>query len=116
MHQKMRNKLSALLVALSLIGGGLAEGKQASKVRASSEGVVNINTASEQQLCLLPQIGPSKARAIIKYRMRKKFKGTWDLVRVKGIGRKTFSQLRPYLATQGETTLTTRPQVKKDKK
>ncbi len=114
MQQNMQTKLSAIIVALSLIlGGGLAEGKQAqTKVKSSSQGVVNINTATEGQLCLLPQIGPSKARSIIKYRTRHKFKGTWDLVRVKGIGRKTFRKLRPYIKTQGETTLKTRPTVK----
>ena len=33
------------------------------------------------------------------------FGATWDLTHVKGIGRKSFRWLRPYLAVQGETTL-----------
>jgi competence protein ComEA len=77
----------------------------------AAAGVVNLNTASEQQLQLLPRIGPAKARAIIKHRSRQKFKATSDLVQVKGIGRKTFRMLRPYLSVQGETTLASKPKL-----
>lgn len=71
----------------------------------STQGVVNINTATEDQLQFLPRIGPSKAKAIAKYRGKQKFKSTWDLVHVKGVGRKTYRLLRPFLVVQGETTL-----------
>jgi competence protein ComEA len=73
---------------------------------AAPAGVVNVNTATEAQLQLLPRIGPAKARAIVKHRSRAKFRNPWDLTRVKGIGRKSFRSLRPYVAVKGETTLT----------
>jgi comEA protein len=71
--------------------------------------VVNINTATPDQLRLLPRIGPSKAQAIITYRQKRPFRTTYDLVRVKGIGRRTYAKLRPYLTVKGPTTMKSRP-------
>jgi len=69
-------------------------------------GVVNINTAGETELGLLPGIGPSKAAAIITYRQRgRRFRRVEDLLRVRGIGRATFRRLRPMLTVDGPTTL-----------
>lgn len=73
----------------------------------SSEGVVNLNDATEEQLTLLPGIGPGKAKAIVAQRHGHPFRRTDDLTKVKGIGRKTFGRLRPYITTVGATTLTT---------
>jgi competence protein ComEA len=66
--------------------------------------VVNINTATAAELSLLPGVGPSKAAAIIKYRGKHKFGKVQDILRVKGIGRKTFKAMRPYLTVDGPTT------------
>lgn len=72
----------------------------------SAAGVVNINTATADQLGLLPGIGDTKARAIIEHRTRRPFARVDDIVAVRGIGRATLRRLRPYLAVRGETTLT----------
>ena len=69
-------------------------------------GVVNINTATVSELSFLPGVGPSKAQAIVKHRKAREFKKIEDIMRVKGIGRKSFRQMRPYLRIKGETTLT----------
>jgi competence protein ComEA len=70
-------------------------------------GVVNINTAGPVELERLPGIGPARAKAILELRARiTRFARLEDLLRVKGIGRATFRKLRPYLALEGETTLT----------
>jgi competence protein ComEA len=71
----------------------------------SSDGVVNLNDASEEELARLPGIGPGKARAIAEHRHAHPFRRTDDLTKVKGIGRKTFGRLRPYITTVGPTTL-----------
>lgn len=71
----------------------------------SPDGVVNLNDASEEELMRLPGIGPAKARAIAEHRQAHQFRRIDELVRVKGIGRKTFGRLRPYLTTVGPTTL-----------
>ncbi len=55
---------------------------------------VNLNTATQTQLEKLPRIGPSMAGRIIDYRERNgPFKSKQDLMRVRGIGEKTFAQL-----------------------
>jgi competence ComEA-like helix-hairpin-helix protein len=73
---------------------------------AAASGVVNLNTASSDELERLPGIGPSRARAILELRMRlKRFERIEDLLRVKGIGRATFRRLRPLVTLEGPTTL-----------
>jgi competence protein ComEA len=68
------------------------------------EGVVNINTASPEQLELLPGVGPAKARLIVEYREKHAFRTVEELARVKGIGPKTVRRLRPNLVVRGDTT------------
>ncbi len=71
----------------------------------STEGVVNLNDATEEQLAFLPGIGPGKAKAIADHRHAHPFRHVDELTKVKGIGRKTFGRLRPYITTVGPTTL-----------
>ena len=91
-----------------------ADGPRPAKPTASEQssvasGVVNLNTASAIELARLPGIGPSKAQAILSLRDRmKRFKRVEDIMRVKGIGRKTFRKLRSLLAIEGSTTLQAR--------
>jgi competence protein ComEA len=69
-------------------------------------GKLNLNTATEEQLLLLPSVGPAKADRIIAWRSKNGgFKRVADLRRVKGFGYKTFKRLEPYLDIKGETTL-----------
>jgi competence ComEA-like helix-hairpin-helix protein len=69
-------------------------------------GKVNLNTATEEQLRLLPTVGPAKAERIVTWRKKNGgFKRIADLRRVKGFGYKTFKRLEPYLDIKGETTL-----------
>lgn len=83
-------------------------GAAPSEARAGGA-VINLNEASEDQLVLLPGVGPSRATAIVNYRRRHPFKHVEDLQRIKGIGKKTFARLRPLLVLSGPTTLTARP-------
>jgi len=56
---------------------------------------ININTASVSELAVLHGIGPGKAKAIVDYRTANgSFAEVEDLVRVKGIGKKTLDKLR----------------------
>jgi comEA protein len=58
-------------------------------------GLISINGASQAELETLPGIGPSKAGAIISYRLANgPFLRIDDLVNVKGIGPKTLESLR----------------------
>jgi len=80
---------------------------------------VNINTASAAELQLLPRIGPAVAGRIVEFRdSHGAFKSIEELMRVRGVGEKTFELLKPYLATEGQTTLKEKvktPRAKKGK-
>lgn len=69
--------------------------------------VININTATQQELTSLAGIGPVKAEAIVKYRQEKGlFKDINGLVDVYGIGKKTLERLKGDISV-GETSSTT---------
>ena len=104
----------SLVAALALAAPVSAQRRQATPtdhtesapVAPSDAGVVNIQTASAEQLQLLPGIGPAKAAAIVSYRDTHPFHRVEDIMRVRGIGRATFRRLRPMLSVSGGTTMT----------
>ena len=68
-------------------------------------GVVNINTASAEELQLLPGIGRVRAQAILAERKKRtRFNRIEDLAAVKGVGESMLDTLRPYLILVGPTT------------
>lgn len=64
---------------------------------------VNPNTDSAASLMRLPNIGPSRAGAIVEYRRQfategiAAFESAADLQKIKGIGPKTVETIRPWL-------------------
>jgi len=83
-----------------------AAGPAPAKAAPALEGVVNLNTATEAELTLLPRVGEVVARRIIVFREQHgPFQRSEDLMNIQGIGEKTFNRLQPYLAVEGETTL-----------
>jgi len=64
-----------------------------------AQAMVNINTATKDELIALSGIGPAKAQAILDYRkLNGPFKSIDDLKNVKGIGAKRLEKLRPELS------------------
>ncbi|MCP4900243.1 MAG: helix-hairpin-helix domain-containing protein [bacterium] len=82
-----------------------------------SSGVVNVNTAGLDELQLLPRVGPSLAGRIVEFRKENgPFQSAEELLAVKGIGEKSFDQLKPFIATSGETTLSEKVRLPKTTK
>jgi competence protein ComEA len=68
-------------------------------------GVVNVNTASADELQLLPGIGAARADALVALRkQRGGFKSVEELKDVKGIGDAGLVKLRPFVRLEGKTT------------
>ena len=92
---------SALAFALALFLSTTA----AHAAGPSTSGVVNVNSATAEELALLPGVGPTKAQAIIRYRTEHgAFKRVEDLSEVKGIGDKALERMRPHVALDGKST------------
>lgn len=72
---------------------------------AKLTGVVNLNTATADELQLLPGIGAARAQAVIGLRkQRGGFKSVDELKDVKGIGDSALEKLRPFVRLDGKTT------------
>jgi competence protein ComEA len=69
------------------------------------EGQLNMNDATQTQWEMLPGIGPVTAERIVAYRSKRQFADPLHLMRIKGIGRKTYNKLKPFLTLNGPTTL-----------
>ena len=67
-------------------------------------GVVNINTASVDQIAQLPGIGASIAARIVERRVQKPFTDASEVMRVRGVGEKTFQRLAKFIVVSGKTT------------
>lgn len=68
---------------------------------ADNTGKIDLNTATLQQLQLLPGIGPTMAQRILDYRqMEGKFETIEQITNVSGIGEKTFEKLKDYITVE----------------
>ena len=87
----MKKLILALIMSLALAGTAVA--------------VVNINTASKEELTTIKGIGDKRAQEIIDYRKKNgDFKSVDELEKVPGIGPGTMKQIRSQVTVSGKTT------------
>ena len=68
---------------------------------SSQTKLMNINTASAQELAELPGIGDKKALAIVAYRDQRPFQNVDQLQDVKGIGPAILKKIAPLITAGG---------------
>jgi len=97
-------------VALTIIGvvflvfasWGIVSGAEEVKL----EGVLNINSASIDELQMLPTIDETIAKNIVYFREANgPFPMVDDLIKVNGMTDQHLEAIRPYVSTEGDSTL-----------
>lgn len=67
--------------------------------KATAGAVVNLNSATLEQLESLPGIGPRAAQRILEFRAKNGgFKKVEDLMKIQGIGERSFLKLKPLVS------------------
>lgn len=86
---------SGITVQAGIVGGEPSKGSDDGKPAGSGDGRININTASEAQLCEIPGIGATRAAAIAAYRdAHGGFKKPEDIMQVNGIKEGMFEKIK----------------------
>jgi len=99
--------IGVVALSLLLIGTSTAATEKAARKSSgvSVSGVVNVNTASREELQLLPGVGKVRAGAILETRKQQGgFKTVDDLKSVNGIGDSMLDRMRPHVTLKGKTT------------
>ncbi len=100
----MTSTLTRIAFVLSIALGPatlMAVGQDTTAKPAATPTAVNLNAATPEQLEALPGIGPRAAQRIVEFRTKNGgFKKVEDLMKIQGIGERSFLRLRP-LVTVG---------------
>ncbi|WP_305041569.1 ComEA family DNA-binding protein [Geoalkalibacter sp.] len=83
-----------LVLMIALGAGAPALAQSAAGQQVAQAALINVNTASAQELETLPGIGAVKAQKIVAHREAKRFTSVDDLLAVEGIGAATLERIR----------------------
>ena len=99
--RRLRDGEVVVVAAMRVAGASPAPTTPAMEDAGDGGGArININTASEAELDLLPGVGEVTARRIVDYREQNgPFRSVDDLVHVQGISTRTIEQLRDLVTT-----------------
>jgi competence protein ComEA len=88
--------------AVSIPVDSMKETKDSTKILSQKlKEKININTASAQELELIPGIGPVLSQRILKYRMDMgRFQNIEELKKIYGIGENKFEQIKEYVTVK----------------
>lgn len=86
---------SSRLAGEQEISAGLVGDVPGGAAETAGDGRININTASESELCQIPGVGATRAAAIISYREKSgAFRKIEDIMNVSGIKEGTFEKIK----------------------
>lgn len=101
---------------VDLPGDTAAETRSSVRPSPSPGNPLDINAASRNALQTLPGIGPSLSERIVEYRSTQRpFQRIEELRRVRGIGPKTLTDLRPKIVVHPTETASTAAQKPSEK-
>ena len=87
--------------AAPVVPGSATAGKAK---RSAGTGVLNLNTATLDQIDALPGVSSRLAADVVAERTVRPFSRPEDVMRVRGLSRKRFERLRPHLTVTGVTS------------
>lgn len=91
-------RLAAILLAFAAFA--LCTHAQTQKSPPSEP--LDLNAASVEELQTLPEVGPSLAKSIVRFREKSgRFRRVEDLLAIRGISKRRLEKIRPYVFVKG---------------
>ncbi|NOZ60113.1 MAG: helix-hairpin-helix domain-containing protein [Calditrichaeota bacterium] len=96
-HEEFQRHIEAMTTSQNQLKS-LQNAKKPAAQKGAYDFKININTASVDEIVRLPKVGPVLASRIVKYREQNGyFQTPEELIKVKGIGKKTLEKLKPFI-------------------